>query len=379
MIYLDNAATTFPKPDEVYNEVLDCMKNYAANPGRGSYDMAIKASHKVTETREIIAKLFNISDLFNVIFTCSATEALNIGIKGLLKRKNHVITTCMEHNSVLRPISHLKKKGVECSIVRADQYGFISPKEIEKLIRSDTKLIVVNHVSNVTGTIQNIDEIGEIAHKNGVCFMVDAAQSAGVLNIDVEKSHIDMLAFPGHKGLMGPQGTGGLFIREGIKLTEFKSGGTGSNSFSVDQPEFLPDRFESGTLNTPGISGLNAGIKFINSIGLKNIEKHEMELTEYLIRNLKNKDYVKIYGHELQNRGAVVSFNIDGIDSSDVAAILNVKGICVRNGYHCAPLVHEIIGTKNRGTVRVSPGYFNTIEDIDKLIEAVVEINKGKI
>lgn len=209
--------------------------------------------------------------------------------------------------------------------------------------------------------------------------MVDAAQSAGVLNIDVEKSHIDMLAFPGHKGLMGPQGTGGLFIREGIKLTEFKSGGTGSNSFSVDQPEFLPDRFESGTLNTPGISGLNAGIKFINSIGLKNIEKHEMELTEYLIRNLKNKDYVKIYGHELQNRGAVVSFNIDGIDSSDVAAILNVKGICVRNGYHCAPLVHEIIGTKNRGTVRVSPGYFNTIEDIDKLIEAVVEINKGKI
>ncbi|KHD38488.1 cysteine desulfurase [Clostridium acetobutylicum] len=379
MIYLDNAATTFPKPDEVYNEVLDCMKNYAANPGRGSYDMAIKAAHKVTETREIIAKLFNISDLFNVIFTCSATEALNIGIKGFLKRKNHVITTCMEHNSVLRPISHLKKKGVECSIVRADQYGFINPKEIEKLIRSDTKLIVVNHVSNVTGTIQNIDEIGEIAHKNGVCFMVDAAQSAGVLNIDVEKSHIDMLAFPGHKGLMGPQGTGGLFIREGIKLTEFKSGGTGSNSFSVDQPEFLPDRFESGTLNTPGISGLNAGIKFINSIGLKNIEKHEMELTEYLIRNLKNKDYVKIYGPELQSRGAVVSFNIDGIDSSDVAAILNVKGICVRNGYHCAPLVHEIIGTKNRGTVRVSPGYFNTIEDIDKLIEAVVEINKGKI
>ncbi|URZ07234.1 aminotransferase class V-fold PLP-dependent enzyme [Clostridium felsineum] len=379
MIYLDNSATTFPKPKNVYDDVMDCMKNYAANPGRGSYDMAIKAAHKVTETREAIAKLFNISDLFNVIFTSSATEALNIGIKGFLKRRDHVITTYMEHNSVLRPISYLKKRGIEVSIVKADQYGFVNPQTIEGMIKDNTKLIVINHVSNVTGTIQNIDEIGEIAHKNGISFMVDAAQSAGVLNIDVEKSNIDMLAFAGHKGLFGPQGTGALYIREGIKLTEFKSGGTGSNSFSVEQPEFLPDRFESGTLNTPGIVGMNAGINFINSIGIRNIAKHEMELTRYLISNLKNKDYVKLYGPELNNRGAVVSFNIDGIDSSDVAAILNVKGICVRNGYHCAPLVHEIIGTKNKGTVRVSPGYFNTIEDIDKLIEALIEINKGKI
>lgn len=380
MIYLDNAATTFPKPNEVYKEVLNCMENYAANPGRGSYDMAIKASRKVTDTREEIAKLFNIKDLFDVIFTCSATEGLNIGIKGFLKIKDHVITTCMEHNSVLRPVSYLKKKGVQCSIASADKYGFVDEKEIEKLIKPNTKMIIVNHVSNVTGSIQNIEAIGEIAYKKGITFMVDAAQSAGTLDIDVQKYHIDILALPGHKGLLGPQGTGALYIKKGIKLAEFKSGGTGSNSFSVDQPEFLPDRFESGTLNTPGIAGLNAGIKFIKKVGMNNIRKHEMELTEYLIDNLKSKDYIKLYGPpDMKNHGAVVSFNIDGIDSSDAAAFLNTKGIYVRNGYHCAPLVHEIIGTKNKGTVRISPGYFNTIEDIENLIQALIEINKGEV
>ncbi|WP_234119168.1 aminotransferase class V-fold PLP-dependent enzyme [Clostridium hydrogenum] len=380
MIYLDNAATTFPKPEAVYAAVMDCMRNYAANPGRGSYDMTIKASRKVTDTREKIAKLFNIPNLFNIVFTCSATEGLNIGIKGILKKGDHVITTVMEHNSVLRPISYLKGKGVKCSIVKADKDGFVNTKDIEKEIRSNTKMIVVNHISNVTGSIQDIEAIGEVANKKGIIYMVDASQSAGVLDIDVNKEHIDILAFPGHKGLLGPQGTGALYIREDLKVSEFKSGGTGSNSYSMEQPEFLPDKFESGTLNTPGIAGLCEGINFIEKTGINNIRKHEMELTEQLLKEFNSREYITIYGRkDMRNRGAVVSFNISGKDSSDVSAMLNSRGIEVRNGYHCAPLVHDIIGTQNKGTVRISPGYFNTPEDIEALVRAVEEIHSINI
>ncbi|MFL0251697.1 aminotransferase class V-fold PLP-dependent enzyme [Clostridium neuense] len=378
MIYFDNAATTFPKPDTVYEAVMECMKNYAANPGRGSYDMAVRASKKVMETREEIAKLFNVSNLFNIIFTSSATEGLNMGIKGILKRGDHVITTAMEHNSVLRPINYLRKKSVKSSIVGADKYGFVSLKNIEKQIRVNTKMIVVNHVSNVTGSIQDIERIGEIARRYGVIFMVDASQSAGVINIDVNKCNIDVMAFSGHKGLLGPQGTGVLYIREGLEVSEYKSGGTGSNSYSMHQPKFLPDKFESGTLNTPGIAGLYAGVRFIKEIGMDNIRKHELELTEALLKELKKRDYIILYGREdMEDRSAVVSLNVDGVDSSDTAAMLNSKGIGVRNGYHCAPLVHEVIGTKNRGTVRVSPGYFNTLEEIERLVKALDEIHGG--
>jgi len=380
MIYLDNAATTFPKPDAVYEAVMECMKNYAANPGRGSYAMAVKASEKVVDTRKEIAELFNVSNLFNIIFTCSATEGLNIGIKGILKKGDHVITTVMEHNSVLRPINYIKAKSVECSIVGADKYGFVNPKNIEEQIKVNTKMIVVNHVSNVTGSIQNIERIGEIARKHGVIFMVDASQSAGTIDIDVNKCNIDVMAFPGHKGLLGPQGTGVFYIREGLKILEFKSGGTGSNSYSMRQPDFLPDKFESGTLNTPGIAGLYAGIKFIKETGIENIRKHELELTEMLLKELKMRDYIILYGKkDMKDRGAVVSFNVDDVDSSDVAAVLNSKGICVRNGYHCAPLVHEVIGTKNKGTVRISPGYFNTFEEIESLVKILDGIHKGVV
>lgn len=380
MIYLDNAATTFPKPDTVYEAVMECMKNYAANPGRGSYDIAVKASKKVMDTREEIAKLFNVQNLFNIIFTSSATEGLNIGIKGILKRGDHVITTAMEHNSVLRPINCLRKKSVKSSIVGADKYGFIDSKSIEKQIRSSTKMIIVNHVSNVTGSIQNIERIGEVARKNGVIFMVDASQSAGTIDIDVNKCNIDVMALSGHKGLLGPQGTGVLYLREGLKVSEFKSGGTGSNSYSMRQPDFLPDKFESGTLNTPGIAGLYAGVKFIKKTGIENIRKHELELTEALLKELKVRDYIILYGKEnMENRSAVVSLNVDGVDSSDTATVLNSKGIAVRNGYHCAPLVHEIIKTKNKGTVRISPGYFNTFGEIEQLVKALDEIHGGVI
>lgn len=380
MIYLDNAATTFPKPDTVYEAVMECMKSYAANPGRGSYDMAVKASEKVMNTRKEIARLFNVSNLFNIIFTCSATEGLNIGIKGILKRGDHVITTVMEHNSVLRPINCIKAKAVKCSIVGADRYGFVNPRNIEKQIKANTKMIVVNHVSNVTGSIQNIEKIGEIAKKHGVIFMVDASQSAGTIDIDVNKCNIDVMALPGHKGLLGPQGTGVLYIKEGLEVSEFKSGGTGSNSYSMSQPDFLPDKFESGTLNTPGIAGLYEGIKFIEKTGMENIRKHELGLTEMLLKELNKRDYIILYGKkDMKDRGAVVSLNVDGIDSSDTAAVLNLKGIGIRNGYHCAPLVHEVIGTKNKGTVRISPGYFNTFEEIEGLVKVLDEIYKGVI
>ncbi|WP_278601130.1 aminotransferase class V-fold PLP-dependent enzyme, partial [Clostridium tertium] len=237
MIYLDNAATSFPKPSKVYEEVLNCMKNYCANPGRGSHDMAIKSAMKVMETRNLICELFNIKDPFNLIFTSNATEALNIAIKGVLKNGDHVISTVIEHNSVLRPLNSMEKQGVEITLVGVDKAGYVNPLDIKNEIKKNTKIIIINHISNVLGSIQDITSIGKIAREKEIIFMVDASQSAGVISIDVESSYIDLLAFPGHKGLLGPQGTGGLFIREGINLSNFKEGGTGSNSHFMIQPD----------------------------------------------------------------------------------------------------------------------------------------------
>lgn len=379
MIYLDNAATSFPKPNEVYDEVLNCMKLYAANPGRSSHNMALQASSKIMETRQIISRLFNITNPLNVIFTSNATEGLNIGIKGLLERGDHVISTVIEHNSVLRPLNYLSKKGVQVTLLGVDTEGHINIRDLKKEIRKNTKAFIINHASNVIGTIQNINTIGHIARKLGINFIVDASQSAGVIPIDTEKDNIDILAFPGHKGLFGPQGTGGLFVRDGISLKEFKLGGTGSNSHSMNQPDFLPDKFESGTLNTPGIAGLCEGIKFIEKTGIKDIQKHEESLIKYLLEELKKLSYVKIYGSTApENRSAVVSISIENMDSSQVGYLLNKKDIAVRTGFHCAPLIHGIMGTNKSGTVRISPGYFNTINDIEYIVKVIREIYDKK-
>lgn len=375
MIYLDNAATTFPKPTQVYDEVLDCMKNYAANPGRGSHNMALKAGLKVLETREEICGLFNIQSPFNLIFTSNATEGLNIGIKGALKKGDHVISTTIEHNSVLRPLNTMSDSGVEVTLVDVDKAGYLNIDDVEEEIRSTTKMLIVNHASNVIGSVQDIEKLGKIARKHGVLFMVDASQSAGKIPIDVEAANIDILAFPGHKGLLGPQGTGGLFIREGITLMNFKEGGTGSNSHYMIQPNFLPDQFESGTLNTAGIAGLCEGVKFIKKLGIDTIQNHEMALQALLIGELQKLPYVKIYGsNSIKRSVAVLSFNMDGIDSSVIGEELNNRDIAVRTGYHCCPLIHDVIGTGSEGTCRVSPGYFNTFEEIEKFIQAIIEI-----
>lgn len=377
MIYLDNAATSFPKPSEVYEEVLNCMKNYAANPGRGSYEMSVKAALKIMETREEVCKLFNIANPFNLIFTCNATEALNIGIKGVLNIGDHVISTVIEHNSVLRPLNSLSERGVEVTLVNVDKAGYVNIKDIKKEIKKNTKMIIINHVSNVLGSRQDIKNIGKISKENGIIFMVDASQSAGVIPIDVERDNIDLLAFSGHKGLLGPQGTGAVFIREGIKLKNFREGGTGSNSHFMVQPNFMPDQFESGTLNTPGIAGLCEGVKFIRKIGVESIQKSEEELILYLLEELKKLSYIKIYGsHSVKQRNSVLSFNVDGIDASIVGEQLNKEGIAVRTGYHCAPLIHDVLGTEYAGTVRVSPGYFNTFDEIEKLLATIINIYK---
>ena len=377
MIYLDNAATSYPKPQSVYDEVLNCMKNYAANPGRGSHDMSLTAATKIIECRHEISTFFKIPNLFNVVFTSNATEGLNIAIKGLLKRGDHVISTIIEHNSVLRPLNSLTRHGVQVSLIGVDEKGYVNIEDMKKEIRKNTKAIIVNHASNVLGTIQRIKEIGQIAKDNGIIFIVDASQSAGIISIDVIRDNIDILAFPGHKGLFGPQGTGGLYIRDGITLEEFKVGGTGSNSHSMLQPDFLPDKFESGTLNTPGIAGLCEGLKFIKNVGRRNIQKHEEALLEYLLKELKKLPHVKIYGSDtVENRCAVLSINIEGLDSSDAGYLLNSKGIAVRTGFHCAPLIHGIMGTNKSGTVRVSAGYFNTFEDIETIVKVIKDMSK---
>ena len=354
------------------------MKNYCSNPGRASHDMAIESSLKVMETRELISDLFNIDNPFNIIFTSNATEALNIGIKGILDRGDHVISTVIEHNSVLRPLKTMSKIGVEVTLIACDKAGFINPLDIKDEIKHNTKAIVINHASNVLGSVQDINTIGKIAKKYGVIFMVDASQSAGCIDIDVKRDNIDLLAFPGHKGLLGPQGTGGLYIGEGLNLKTIKEGGTGSSSNSMNQPIELPDKLESGTLNTPGIAGLCEGVKFIKKIGVANIYKEEMLLIEHLLKELKKLSFVKIYGTKaLNNNLSVLSFNIDGVDASRVGEELNEAGIAIRTGYHCAALIHKVIGTEYLGTIRVSPGCFNTSNDIEELVKYLIKIYKS--
>ncbi|MBF8984434.1 aminotransferase class V-fold PLP-dependent enzyme [Lutibacter sp. B2] len=381
MIYLDNAATSFPKPENVYRVMDDCMRNYCANPGRAGHKMALDAGRGIHKTRELICKLFNIDNPMQIVFTSNATDSLNLAIKGSLKPGDHVITTSMEHNSMIRPIKELEKIGVRNTIVMCDQQGKLDVNKIRKAIRRNTKMIAMTHASNVTGTIMPIEEVGKIAKERRLIFLVDAAQSAGVYKIDVEQMGIDLLAVPGHKGLMGPQGTGILYIAEGLKLRQLKEGGTGSKSELLTQPDIIPDRYESGTPNTPGIIGLGAGIEFVLNEGIEKIQKHEKELTAYMLEELKKIDEIKIYGPQNEEEQAsVISINIIGEDSSEISYILDKEfDIGVRSGLHCAPLAHQTGGTLEPGTVRFSLGYFNTKEDVEKAIQALKKICKEMV
>lgn len=376
MIYLDNGATSFPKPESVYDAVMDCMKNYGANPGRGSHKMAMRAISEIYETRENLSKLFNVDNPMNIIFTSGATESLNLAIKGFLKNGDHVITTSIEHNSVIRPIKALESVGVENTIIKCDKEGILNPIDIEKAIKENTKLIVTTHSSNVCGSIVDIKQIGEIAKKHNIVYLVDSSQTAGVLDIDVCDMNIGMMAVAGHKGLFGPQGIGILYVNENIKLNELKQGGTGSSSLELFQPNVYPDKYESGTPNTPAIAGLNAGVKFILENKVQNIRQKEEELCEYMISKLLEIEDIKIYGPlDSKKRTSVIPINIGNLDSGEISFLLDSEyDIATRPGIHCSPLCHETLGSIKQGAVRFSIGYFNTKEDIDKTTEALKNI-----
>lgn len=376
MIYLDNAATSFPKPESVYNAVDDCLRNYCANPGRGGHKLSLQSGRVLLEARILLAELFNADSPDNVILTHNATEALNLALKGFLKAGSHVITTSMEHNSVMRPLKILEKHGIETTIVKCNEDGEIDVDSIEKEIRKETVLIAATHASNVVGTIIPIEDIGALAKRYGLTFLVDASQTAGVCKIDMEKMNISMLAFAGHKSLMGPQGTGGLCIKRGLDLIPLQEGGTGSKSESLYQPDIMPDRYESGTHNTPGIAGLCAGVSFIKSKGIDVIKSHEQELARYFLEGLREIKGVRVYGtKEIEKKAPLVSINIGDIGSSEISYVLDETfDIATRSGLHCAPMAHKTIVTLEQGTVRFSFGFFNTTYQVDAALNAIAHI-----
>lgn len=376
IIYFDNAATSWPKPPQVLEAMIRFMNEVGANPGRSGHKLSIEAARIIFETREALANLFNIKDPSRIVFTLNATESINLALKGILKPNDHVITSSMEHNSVMRPLRYLEKQGIEVSIVLCSPKGFLDPGDLEKKIKSNTRMIILNHASNVTGTLLPIREVGQIARRYNLIFLVDAAQTAGAYPIDVQSDAIDLLAFTGHKSLYGPQGTGGLVINSRIsekQMVPLKHGGTGSRSEYEEQPDFLPDRFESGTPNTVGISGLLSGVRFVLENGIDKIRQHELDLTERLIDGLKQFPRIKIYGPEnTDQRTSTISFNIEGLSPSYVAIYLEREyGILSRAGLQCSPSAHRTIGTFPNGTVRFSLSYFNNNEQIDKVIQAL--------
>jgi len=378
MIYLDNAATSWPKPEAVYQAMDSLMRHTGASPGRSGHLLSITAARIIYETREAVAQLFGVHDPAHIVFTSNATEALNLAIKGLLHIGDHAVTSSLEHNSVMRPLRALEKKGIEVTVVNCSAHGSLDPGDIERAIRPYTRLIVLSHASNVVGTILPVAEVGRIARDHGVPLLVDAAQSAGCYPIDFEAMNIDLLAFSGHKSLYGPQGTGVLCIREGIEslLEPLKYGGTGSYSEYEHQPEFLPDKYESGTPNTVGLAGLGAGVRFVMQEGLSNIRAKEERLTKLLMDGLTTIPGVDTYGKSRPgDRVAIVSFNISGQTPSEVALRLEEDfRIMCRPGLHCSPVAHRTLGTFPQGSVRLSPGHFNSVHDIERTVEAVRQI-----
>ncbi|MBP1714238.1 MAG: cysteine desulfurase / selenocysteine lyase [Deltaproteobacteria bacterium] len=376
LIYLDNAATSHPKPEIVIQAMEAFMRNVGGNPGRSGHRLSIEAGRIIFETREKIAALFGISDSSRVIFGQNATEAINLGLKGLLRRGDHVITSSMEHNSVMRPLRALEREGIDLTVVPCSREGFLDPAEIQKAIRKNSRMVVLNHGSNVVGTLLPLEPVGKICRNHGILFMVDAAQTAGVIPIDMEKEKIDLLALTGHKALFGPQGTGGLVMGERVNeknLEPLKRGGTGSRSELEEQPDFLPDRCESGTPNAVGLTGLRAGLDFILGVGIERIRDHEKKLTTRLIQGLQEIPGAIVYGSgDAEKQCATVSFNLKNWMPSDLSFRLDEEfGILTRVGLHCAPSAHKTIGTFPEGTVRVSMSYLNTGEEIEQALQAI--------
>ena len=374
MIYLDNAATTIKKPQCVIDAVVAAM-SHMGNAGRGATSAALDASRVIYDTREKLSDLFNLQNPSRVAFTCNSTESLNTAIKGILSSGDHAITTALEHNSVLRPLYDLQAKGMELSIVDCDENGNIDYNDFEKLIKENTKAIVCTHASNLVGNVLDVKKIGSIAKKHNLIFIVDASQSAGVFPIDMQDMNIDILCFTGHKGLLGPQGTGGICVREGIDVRPLKVGGSGVNTFSKEQPVEMPTHLEAGTLNGHAIAGLNAALDYLKEEGIDNIQKREEELMFRFYNGIKDIKDIKIFGNFENKRAVIVTFNVGDIDSAAFSDELSFAyDISTRAGAHCAPLMHKAMNTVEQGAVRFSFSHYNTEEEIDTAIKAVKEI-----
>jgi cysteine desulfurase family protein len=378
MIYLDNAATSYPKPESVLAAVSDALACKGGNPGRSGHKLSREAGKILDKARSNLAKLFGAPAPERMIFCLNATDALNLAINGLgIAPGDRIITSSMEHNSVARPLEYLKKRGVSISKIKMDPAHGIDASELKRELSGDVKLVVLTHASNVTGTVNDIKEVGEICKNSGVTFAVDASQSAGILSIDIAAMGIDLLAFPGHKGLLGSMGTGGLYVAEGVNLAPLRTGGTGIHSEDKLQPEELPFKFEAGTANVPGIAGLSAGVEFILKTGLEKIRKKEAALTRQLADGLSAIEGVNIYGYPFaEEHSPVVSLNIEGVDCAEAALILDASfGIATRSGLHCAPDAHRTLGSlAGGGTLRISPGFMNEEEDILKAVDAIASI-----
>ena len=375
MIYLDNAATTIHKPEGVAQAMVQALSSLG-NSGRGAHEATLDASRIIYGTREKLARLFGIKDPMRIAFTCNATESLNIAINGLFEKGDHVITTMCEHNSVLRPLYRLEENGVELSILPADSKGVPMYGELERLIQKNTRAIVITHASNLSGNVTDLGRVSAIAQKYKLLLVVDASQSAGCIPIDVEKMGIDVLCFTGHKGLMGPQGTGGIYVREGLEIRPLKVGGSGVHSYDREHPKEMPTALEAGTLNGTGIAGLFSSLDFILDTGVETIHKKEMKLAKRFFDGIKDLPEVTVYG-DWQNseRTAIVSVNLGTEESGQVSDWLwEDYGIAVRAGAHCAPLMHKALGTEKQGAVRFSFSYFNTEEEVDVAIKALKEI-----
>lgn len=374
MIYLDNAATSFPKPQQVIRAMTDALRSFGANPGRGGHQLALQAGRTVEKCREAAASLLGVAHPERVIFTRNCTESLNIAITGMLRKGDEVICSHGEHNAVMRPLERFVSRGdITVKLLRPDAHGLLSPDTLRRAITSQTSLVIICHASNVTGVIQPVRELGAVCREHGVPFLVDAAQTAGVLDVTLDGLNADMIAMPGHKGLLGPHGTGLLALREGVDPEPLILGGTGSASESVRQPELLPDRYESGTLNLPGIAGLLAGIEFVTK-QREEIHRYEASLNDRLRRQLAEIPGLTILGAESAPRVGITAVVPEGGDSAALADALDATGVAVRGGLHCAPAMHSYLGTMRSGAVRFAPGPYNTEREIDDTAALVARL-----